>query len=107
MNEKVNDLLRRLSCSRTLSVTERALIWELRNTLQNECVVVSKQWITDNVNLSQTYPNEDGSLELTYEFRLRCLIHGYNDGTMPNDEDFVLRNYASQRIIGLMEKGDK
>lgn len=104
MNEKVNDLLRRLSCSRTLSVTERALIWELRNTLKNECVIVNKKWIMDNVHLSQTYDREDGVVEATYEFRLRCLLNGADDSVLGENKE-EMRSYASQSIIKLMEDG--
>ena len=105
MNEKVNDLLRRLLSLRSLTATERAFVNELSETLQNDCVVVNKKWITDNTHLVKTYSMEDGRFELTFEFCLRCLIHGYNDATIPSDKNFILTNYASERIIEMMEEG--
>ena len=104
MNEKVNDLLRRLLSLRSLTATERAFVNELSETLQNDCVVVNKKWITDNTHLVKTYSMEDGRFELTFEFRLRCLLNGADDSVLGENKE-EMRSYASQSIIKLMEDG--
>ena len=71
MNEKVNDLLIRLS--KIPSAT--SLATELRSVLKTECVVIDREWLKENIKSVKVYDREDGKVEETYEFRVRCIVN--------------------------------
>lgn len=100
MNEKVDDLLIRLSKIPSAKTLEN----ELRRVLKNECVVVDKKWLEENIKSIQVYNRGGGKVEETYEFRVRCIVNnGYND--ILNDLKCERYRYACESIIGFMEKG--
>lgn len=104
MNEKVEDLLIRLS--KIPSAT--SLATELRSVLKTECVVIDREWLKENIKSVKVYDREDGKVEETYEFRVRCIVNdGRND--LINDWKCERHRYACDRIIEFMEneKGEE
>lgn len=99
MNDKVNDLLKRIATIPSAN----ALAIELRDVLRNDCVVIDKKWLEENIYSVKTWNREDGIVEETYEFRIRTTI---NAGTQDVSNDIKCERYklACEKMIDFLEK---